>query len=147
MLAHVRDKPDPLRDPSESLVLSWNQLGKIDYRVSPGACEWITFESIEQCIASGQLEDARIPQTEASHHAARIAWLVLHLSNGGTVDPIHIHINHRKAYIFDGSHRLRAHQFLGLEGHVASVITGRLEILEQYKQIATEREIVETHCS
>jgi hypothetical protein len=143
----VRDHPDLTCDRSERIVLSWAQFRNIDYRVSPGACDWITTESIQQCLDHGHFEDASIPQTKQSHHAARIAWLVQHLRAGRSVDPIHIHVNHRKAYIFDGSHRLRAHQFLGLDDGIASIVTGRLEVLEQYRQINLERETLEAHCS
>jgi ParB-like nuclease domain len=130
----MRDRPNLDSDPSERLTISWERFRSIDYYVRAHGCEWITNESIIDCIHNDRLEDASSPQTAETHHAARVAWLATRISCGAKLDPIHIHINHNKAYVFNGSHRLRAYQFLSRDHRVPAIVTGRLEVLDLYRK-------------
>lgn len=126
----MRDKPNLKK--AKIWVISWNEFLENGYPVKPGGCEFVTTESINQCLARGHFEDARVPQTKASHHAARIAWLIKYIiETGNTLDPIHIHVSKKKAYVFDGSHRLRAYQYLHRDNAMPVLVTGRRKRLNK----------------
>jgi ParB-like nuclease family protein len=130
----VRDKPDLKK--ATAMTISWKRFTDNGFPVKPGGCEFVSFESIRQCLLTGHYEDASSPQTKYSHHAARIAWLIKYIEETGNVlDPIHIHINRRKAYIFDGSHRLRAYQFLHMSDSMPVLVTGHMELIRDYASI------------
>jgi hypothetical protein len=120
------DRPD--KNGAKLYTLTLDTLRATGHPVKAPGCEWITAESVFRCLALGHLEDARQPQTKASHHAARIAWLIKHLAWGHKLDPLHIHVRRDTAYFFDGSHRLRALQLLG-QKQFRAVVTGHVELL------------------
>lgn len=117
------------RERAELVTLDWLRLSRSGLavrgcagRVKVGGCDWIDDASIADCLARGFLEDASQPQTAGSHHAARVAWLVALLGSGADIDPIEILVTPQRVLIFDGSHRLRALQYLGLLERVAVLI-------------------------
>jgi hypothetical protein len=86
-------------------------------------CAWITDESILHCFHHHLYENAFDAQCELSHHDARIAFLIKRLQAGKRLDPIHLHISKKKISIFDGAHRLRAHQFVNND-NIEVLLTG-----------------------
>jgi hypothetical protein len=125
-----------LKDLSKSsrTVLSWKRLKSLDIPLREG-CKWITDASIQHCLKHNLLEDAREPQSALSHHDARIAFLVKKLQAGKKLDAIHIHISKKKISIFDGAHRLRAHQFLGLDNVEAIVTASKAKRLQRFREL------------
>ena len=96
------------------MYLDWNAVVALDgIMVYPGAMQWVTFESIRECIRTGHFEDVFKPHTEKSHHAARIASLVRYLCLGVKLEPLRLHESAHFIDIKDGSHRLRAYQYIG----------------------------------
>jgi hypothetical protein len=108
------------------VLIDWYEfvfLSKIPLK-EPG-CDWITDESIKECLKVGHLEDTTVPQVRhKSHHSARIADLVVRLEAGEVLDPIHINANTRLS-IYDGSHRLRAYQFVSKTRSIPAILTGK----------------------
>jgi hypothetical protein len=103
-------------------VVSWERILSLKIPLRQG-CAWISDESIHHCFKTNLLEDARKPQTEYSHHAARVAWLVKRFISGDKIEPIHLHISDHKLSIYDGTHRVRASQFCGID-NIPAKITG-----------------------
>ena len=115
---------------SMQTVISWQRFMSLGYTLRQG-CAWIDDQSIQHCLRTGLLEDARHHQNEYTHHAARVAWLVKRL-NGHHVDPIHLHIVRHKVSIYDGAHRLRAYQFLGIDNIPVRITADPPELLDKY---------------
>jgi hypothetical protein len=113
-------------------VVSWRRLKSLRWPIREG-CEWITDASIQHCIKNNLFENAYNPQTALSHHDARIAFLVRRLHSGKALDPIHLHVSNHKISIFDGAHRLRAHQFLGND-NIEVRITSAPLLLESFRE-------------
>lgn len=111
-------------------VVSWNRLKSLDYPIREG-CSWITDASILHCMRHHLFESAFHAQCELSHHDARIAFLIKRLQAGKCLDPMHIHVSSKKISIFDGAHRLRAHQYVGND-NLEVLITGTDKRLEKF---------------
>jgi hypothetical protein len=104
--------------------------------VEYSGCDWISSESILECLDNNHVEDATVPQDINSHHAARIAHLIQSIQAGEKVAKIHIHVRRStsniKVLIFDGSHRLRAYQYLDKLDCVGAVITGLVSEVKRF---------------
>lgn len=121
--------PRVWKKPSEfiSTNIAWSDvLLKMRHPSKLPGCDWITYESIQECLDTGNIEDTTTPQCPTSHHAARIAHLVLKLRAGETLDPIHLHCGPKRVSIWDGSHRLRAYQFTQKLSSIPVILTGGL---------------------
>lgn len=123
-----------LKNPSKTnkTVISWSRIKKMGIPIREG-CEWISDASIVHCLKNHLLENAHEPQTILSHHDARIAFLVKRLQAGKRLDPIHLHISKKKISIYDGAHRLRAHQFFGNDNIEATITASKSERLEAFR--------------
>lgn len=104
--------------------------------VECSGCDWISSESISDCLDNNHVEDATVPQDINSHHAARIAHLVQSVMARENVAKIHIHVKQStsqvKVLIFDGSHRIRAYQYLNRLDCVGAVITGLVSEVRKF---------------
>lgn len=121
--------PRVWKQPAEYIAttIAWSDvLLKLRHPCKVPGCDWISFESIQECLDKGNIEDCTAPQCPTSHHAARIAHLVQKLRAGEALTPIHIHCSPKRCSIWDGSHRLRAYQFEGKLDNIPVIITGEL---------------------
>lgn len=115
-------------------TIAWSDvLLKLRHPSKVPGCDWISFSSIQECLDTGNIEDSTIPQCPTSHHAARIAHLVLKLRAGEVLDPIHLHINEKRCAIWDGSHRLRAYQFTGMLDKIPVILTGEFAACLEFR--------------
>jgi ParB-like nuclease family protein len=101
-------------------------------RVKFSGCDWITSESIEAALTAHLFEDVLIPQTSQSHHNERIASLINMIQCGISLDHIHVHIHKNTVKLYDGSHRLRAYEYLNMLDDIPCIVTGNKALISPY---------------
>ena len=116
-------------------VVDWPALARQTtlLKLTRGGCHWVSFASVAECLREGRLEDAAQPQTPESNHAARIASLVRLIERRTPMEQMVLNIvradpardgrgRRLSLWFEDGSHRFRAHEFLGSLGCPLPVI-------------------------
>ena len=109
-------------------LLNWSAVRATPYEFKIEGCDWITDASLQECFLLGNFEDVNQPLSKESHHAARIASLIALLEAGQALNPMWIRVD-TKIRIMDGSHRLRAYQYLGRTDAIPAIVTGNIDVL------------------
>lgn len=100
------------------------------------AHHWVSDESIAEAWRSGHFDDPRIPWTETTHRAARIAAIAKLMEEGARFPPLYAFAHTRRHRLHelalrDGHHRLRALQYLGRTDSICFKIGGNHALLQE----------------